>query len=466
MTDIEGINNSKLYMLVKDLVNNINNINNKNDCEYIFNILKTKYKICPSKNEIRNILLSNYDDNIHKKLVGYFIKKSVRSNSGVLVITVVLRPDIFSCSHKCSYCPTESDLHGNPTQPKSYLSTEPAMLRALKYNFDIKDQIIDRIKCYITTGNLILDNNKSHKLEVIVSGGTWENYNYNYRELVMKEIYYTANTFINTRQIKNLEEEIIINETSEFRIIGLTIETRPDYITKKSIKDYRRWGITRVQLGIQHYNDSILNKINRGCFTNHTIKAIKMLKQCGFKIVCHLMPDLPGSSPQLDKWMFEQSIHNENLQFDDIKIYPTAICKSSNPNLIVKSDIYDWYEKGDYIPYAEKNINDLIDVLIYYKSNIQPWIRIQRLIRDIPSQSILAGYEKNSNLRQHIQNKMDKLKLRCNCIRCKEIKDEIINGEPYLVVNKYIASNGTEFFISLQHHNFSIFNYIYYKFIC
>ena len=91
---------------------------------------------------------------------------------------------------------------------------------------------------------------------------------------------------------KSLEEEIKINETTRCRIIGITIETRPDYVTKKSIRDYRRWGVTRVQLGVQHYNDDILRKINRECYTKDTIRAIKMLKDCAFKVVCHLMPDL------------------------------------------------------------------------------------------------------------------------------------------------------------------------------
>jgi len=345
-------------------------------------------------------------------------------------------------------------LSGNPTQPKSYLSTEPAMLRALQYNFDVKGQLHDRIKSYIKTGNISsnkLYENHSYKLEVIISGGTWESYNYDYRNQVMREIYYAANTFDNERESKGLNHEITINETSKYRVIGLTIETRPDFVTRQSIKDYREWGVTRVQLGVQHYDDGILTKINRECFTKDTIKAIKMLKSCGFKIVCHLMPDLPGSSPQLDKWMLNESIINPDLQFDDVKIYPTAVCKSNDPNLIVNSDILDWYEKGEYIPYAETDINKLIDVLKYYKRNIQPWVRIQRLVRDIPSISIEAGYEKKSNLRQLIQEEMKRENTRCLCIRCMEIGDDSnLMNNAKLVVRKYEASKGTEYFISFE----------------
>ena len=97
----------------------------------------------------------------------YLIKKSVRSQSGVLVSTLVLRPDVFSCPKKCSYCPTETDIAGNLTQPKSYLSNEPAMMRALVYNFDIKGQFSDRIRTYIGQGNLI-DSNDSYKKVIFI----------------------------------------------------------------------------------------------------------------------------------------------------------------------------------------------------------------------------------------------------------------------------------------------------------
>jgi ELP3 family radical SAM enzyme/protein acetyltransferase len=484
MTDIEETiqisknhidNESKLKHYLSDLIKNVKS-NQNLSIDQMTNQLRKKYKVIPSKVELRYIYEKYfYNIELTYDLKKFLIKKAMRSNSGVLVVTVVLKPDIFSCPMKCSYCPTETDLVGNPTQPKSYLSTEPAMLRALQYNFDIKGQVHDRIKSYIKTGNIDVNISRtSKKLEFIVSGGTWESYPYDYREQVMKEIYWACNTFNNPKTIKSIEDEIEINETSEYRVIGLTIETRPDFITKTSIKDYRRWGITRIQIGVQHYDNNILEKINRECYTSDTITAIKLLKQTGFKVVCHLMPDLPNSSPQLDKWMFYQAINNPHLQFDDVKIYPTAVCQSDNPNIIVKSDIADWYKDGKYMPYADKNLDDLIDVLIYYKSNIQPWIRIQRLVRDIPKRSMQAGYERISNLRQILQNKMKKEGIKCYCIRCMEIGDTnkiSTSLSTKLVVRKYKASDGLEYFISFETHkqpkifSFSFWSYLYFLFI-
>jgi ELP3 family radical SAM enzyme/protein acetyltransferase len=450
------VDETHIKCFVKDLIKAVGSPDQSTIIENIDHKIKDLrkiHKVQPSKSQMRYIYNKYYPNTPLNKTFGRFlIKKAMRSRSGVLVSTIVLRPDVFSCPKKCSYCPTETDLEGRPTQPKSYLSTEPAMLRAIQYNFDVRGQIWDRIKAYISTGN-IQESSGSCKLEIILSGGTWESYPYPYRNQVMNEIYWAANTYgdFTDRPMLDIEEEIFYNETAKYRIIGMTIETRPDFITSKSIKDYCRWGVTRVQIGVQHYDDLILAGIKRECYTKDTIKALKMLKQSGFKIVCHLMPDLPGSSPELDKWMFDQAINNPDLQFDDVKVYPTAVCQSSDPTRIVKSDIADWYANGTYKPYAETNLNDLIQVLKYYKTNIQPWVRIQRLVRDIPEKSIQAGYEKISNLRQVIQDQMKKEGTKCNCIRCMEIGDEDkLMESAKLVVRPYIASEGQEYHISIE----------------
>lgn len=460
---------NKLKRIVETLIKETKNTKTIEEIENISKSIHKRYNTIIVKNNIRYVFEKYIKEDItdiNPLLYKYLIKKSMRSRSGVLVSTIVLKPDVFSCPKKCSYCPTETDLNGNPTQPKSYLSSEPAMLRALEYNFDVRGQIHDRIRCYIQQGNIqSLEPQYSYKMEIILSGGTWESYPYDYRNQVMKEIYWACNTYNNDQDkenIKTLEEEVTKNETAQFRVIGLTIETRPDFITKQSIKDYRRWGVTRVQIGVQHYDDNILDFIKRECYTSDTINAIKMLKECGFKVVCHLMPDLPTSSVGKDIWMFDQAIFNELLQFDDVKIYPTAICKSHDETkYIVKSDISDWYNEGSYVPYAEKNLKDLIVVLKYYKQNIQPWVRIQRLVRDIPKKSIEAGYDKISNLRQVIQDEMKKEGKKCNCIRCFEIDDNI-PYYPKLVVREYNASYGKEYFISIEEFDYLGLSYMFY----
>lgn len=450
--DIGKIENNNLVYLVSDLIN----LDNDSNFDAEFKSLCKIYSVCPSKNELRAIY-NKYYSYIHigNKLKRWLIKKSSRSESGVIVVTIVTKPGDnikFSCPEKCAYCPTETNLEGSPTQPKSYISTEPAMMRALNSNFSIIDQIYDRLSSYIKTGNIKNDNNKK-KIEVILSGGTWDVMPKSYRDQVINELYYGFNTFnkINKEKMKSIEEEIKINETSIYGVIGLSIETRPDYVTKSSIKEYLNYGVTRVQIGVQHLDDDVLKVIKRGCLTINTIKAIRLLKMVGLKIVVHIMPDLPTSTKEKDIQVFDRLINDPNLQFDDIKIYPTAVIKSASSDLIVTSDINVWYENGTYKPYAEKNINDLIDVCMYYKLRIKPWVRIERLIRDIPTKSITAGYNKISNLRQVIIDIMKKNNQKCNCIRCREVKSNNNKlNDIKLVVRKYHASEGIEFHISYE----------------
>jgi histone acetyltransferase (RNA polymerase elongator complex component) len=344
------------------------------------------------------------------------------------------------------------------------------MLRAIgtrtntdSYDFDVKSQFQNRIEAYKFMGNIDNDDSKSKKMEVILSGGTWESYPMDYRNQVINELYWAANTMKLQRPIKPLDEEIAENETAEYRIIGLTLETRPDNITPENIKDYNRWVVTRIQIGVQQFDDAILKKINRKCYTKDTIRAIRLLKMSGFKVVVHLMPDLPGSSPEQDIAMFQRALTDPDVQFDDVKIYPTAVCKSPDPDRIVSSKIADWYNEGLYKPYAETNLDQLIQVIGFYKTNVNPWVRIQRIVRDIPGKSIESGYMKMSNLRQIINDKMKKWDNKCRCIYCMEIGDkELDDLTPYLVVRPYKASEGLEYHISVESHDMNRVQYLGY----
>ena len=470
---------SKQYNYVKDLILETRDINDKVKIDKIVRKVGRKYKMHLSKNKIRRIYSDNFSNSETNPIfVNWMIKRIMRKQSGVLVITVVLAPEwkptkyrkgaSFSCSKKCSYCPTETDLLGNPTQPKSYLSGEPAMRRATRHNFSVKGQIYDRFECYQHNGVISLNDfskkNMMFKCEIIVSGGTWECYPEDYRDSVIQEIYWACNLYgKEDREMMSISDEITINETARFRVVGMTLETRPDFINKYNIRKYRYYGVTRIQIGVQHYDDNILKKIKRDCYTKDTIKAIRLLKQVGLKVVVHLMPDLPGSSPIMDIWMFKQAINNPDLQFDDVKIYPTAVCKSADENLIVKSEIGDWYENGTYTPYSEINLNDLINVLEYYLVNMRPWVRIQRLVRDIPTNEITAGYGKKVNLRQLINIKMKKENKKCFDIRNMEIKDRVFpRSHLRLVVYPYIASDGREFHIQLEAHSKPWYYDVYY----
>ena len=135
-----------------------------------------------------------------------------------------------------------------------------------------------------------------------------------------------------------------INENAPGRIIGLTIETRPDWITKREIKQLRQLGVTRVELGMQSADDAVLEKIKRGHGTAEVKVATKLLKDSGFKVDFHYMPQLPGSNPDNDVAGFREIFDNPDYRPDMIKIYPCTVVKNS--------ELYDWFVAGKYKTYS------------------------------------------------------------------------------------------------------------------
>ena len=339
-------------------------------------------------------------------------------------------------------------------QPRSYLSSEPAVLRANRNKFLAVEQFNDRADALVMCGHPV------DKIEIIILGGTWDHYPKEYRYEFIRDIYYSSNIYKNgkPRKRRTLESEIKENELSETRIIGITIETRPDCITKRSIRMLRELNVTRVQLGVQHTDDLILHKIKRNCYLEDTKRATHLLKQNGYKVDWHLMPALPGSSYEKDKSMIDDlfkiesqeeigsnyiryKLKNPDLQSDQLKIYPCTT--------VDWTEIKEWYDKGEYKPYSEDE-EKLIELIIHIKKLVFPWIRLNRIIRDIPNIYILGGNE-NVNLRQKVLKRMKEENSECKCIRCSEVKNREFNeNNSNIFIDEYDGYLCKEYFISYR----------------
>jgi ELP3 family radical SAM enzyme/protein acetyltransferase len=398
--------------------------------------LYRQYKAVPSNAALTQIYLKHLDNGTmspNPQLEAFLTSKKCRRVSGVTVVTVFLSPypngQSFSCQWDCAYCPKE------PGQPRSYLFAEPGVLRANQNGFDCVKQMLSRLHTYRLLGH------PTDKLEVLILGGTIYSYPKSYLETYFRDIFYAANVCfdpIDTRRLPlSLEEEQRINETTKHRIIGITVETRPDCIKPTELHDFRQWGVTRVQLGVQHTNDAILKKINRKSTHADTMAAVSLLRDNGFKFDIHLMPNLPGTTPELDMHMMDVVL--KDIQPDQVKVYPTE----TTPFTKILQD----YKKGLYVPYGN---DDLERVVIYWKIRVHPWIRNNRIIRDIPSDYIVAGV-KSGNQRQEFQEIMKQLGRTCKCIRCREAgRHSLSPQDGELVIRNYWASGGMEFFISWE----------------
>ncbi|MDD4353960.1 MAG: tRNA uridine(34) 5-carboxymethylaminomethyl modification radical SAM/GNAT enzyme Elp3, partial [Candidatus Nanoarchaeia archaeon] len=360
-----------------------------------------------------------------KILENLLIKKRVRSISGVAVVSVLTKA--YPCPGRCIYCPTEKGM------PKSYLSNEPAVMRAILNHFDPYKQTSSRLKALKLAGH------NTDKVELIVIGGTWSYLPRRYQSWFIKRCFEACNE----KKDRTLLLSQKRNEKAKHRIVGLTLETRPDYIDKNEINFMRKLGATRVELGVQSTYDGVLELNKRGHGKKEIITATRLLKKAGFKICYHLMPNLYGSSIEKDLNMFKEIFESEDFKPDLIKIYPCAIIKGTG--------LYKKWKEGEYSPYTER---ELIDLLKEIKKVIPRYCRIQRLIRDIPSYSIETGPAKISNMRQILEKEAKKEGWKCKCIRCREIKEDYDKKEKlFLFRENYDASLGKEIFLSYENKN-------------
>lgn len=128
---------------------------------------------------------------------------------------------------------------------------------------------------------------------------------------------------------KNLEEAKKRNETAESRVIGIAIETRPDWVNKEEIVMLRRYGVTRVEIGYQTTIDALNERNNRGHGNKESIEATRLLKDAGMKVVAHMMPDLLGSTPEDDRASMRRVFDDPDFRPDEMKIYPMVVTPHS-----------------------------------------------------------------------------------------------------------------------------------------
>ncbi|NTU66501.1 MAG: tRNA uridine(34) 5-carboxymethylaminomethyl modification radical SAM/GNAT enzyme Elp3 [Candidatus Moranbacteria bacterium] len=363
-----------------------------------------------------------------EKFEKLLFSKKIRTASGIAAVAVLTKSH--PCPGKCTYCPSEKNM------PKSYLSNEPAVMRAITAKFDPYRQVQNRLSA------LELNGHATDKIELIVMGGTFSYLPKAYQKKFIAECFRAANDYPSNIARKKIPRSAGLsaalfkeekrNERAKHRIIGLTLETRPDYIDEKEIINFRLLGCTRVELGIQSVFDDILTKTRRGHSISATAQATKLLKDAGFKINYHIMPGLPDSTPKRDLEMFSMLFNDERFQPDMLKIYPTVV--------LAGSELHDIWKRKGYEPLSD---NDFEKLIIRIKNDlIPPYVRIARLVRDVPNSSIVAG-PIVSNLRQLIANES-----RCPCIRCREVRENYsIKEEIVLDRINYDASDGKEIFL-------------------
>lgn len=388
--------------------------------------------------DIYNTLLNSKEIEKDQILEERLRLKPTRTNSGVAVVTVLTKP--YPCPGKCIYCPNDTNM------PKSYISSEPGAQRALKSKFDPYAQVYNRVIALKKTGHNV------QKIELIVLGGSWSAYPLNYQIWFVSECFralndlttssseYTQpkeNSYIETSwaTLIALQQK---NQTAYCRNVGLVFETRPDLITEDEVKNMKRLGATKIQLGIQTLDDTVLKKNMILRSIEDGKKAFAMLRQAGFKMQAHWMLGLYNSTPDIDIDGYRE-LWTKDYCPDELKIYPTSVIKNTA--------LHNLYMRGDYKPYTTNQLTEILEKTLPMTPR---YCRISRVIRDIPSDEIEAG-SNVTNLRQIVESNLEKKGVKIEDIRAREIKQrKVSKSDIKKEIIEYDTSVSKEFFISFK----------------
>jgi len=336
------------------------------------------------------------------------------------------------CPGQCIYCPTY------PATPQSYTPESPAVLRARRCDFDAKKQVKLRLKALSEMGH------PTDKVELIVMGGTFLACPKDYQYQFIKDCY----DALNGEESANLEEAKLVNETAGHRCTGLCIETRPDFCHQEEIDRMLEFGATRVELGVQTLDDEIYQLVKRGHRVEDVVNATVSLREHGFKVHYHWMPGLPGLTPEADLELFRRLFDDPRFRPDGLKLYPTMVVEGT--------ELERWYRDKRYQPY---DVDTMVSLLVEIKSIVPRYVRISRVLRDIPSKFIVAGCR--DSLRGVVKQRMKQRAVECKCIRCREYGHRLQAGwgigEPEMVRMDYEASGGREIFLSFEDENETLF---------
>lgn len=349
------------------------------------------------------------------------VKKPAKTMSGVTPVAVMIRPQR-SCGHACIYCPFTG------LAAKSYVGFEPAALRGRQFSFDPFLQASNRVAQFESGGHA------TDKCEVIVMGGTFLETKRQYKRSFIKGIY----DALNGRRARTLQDAMKKNQRAKRRVIGLTIETRPDSCTRY-IDEMLSYGATRVELGVQHADDRIYRLVNRGHTVKDVTDATRQLKDSAFKVSYHIMPGLPGSSRKKDISFVRRLFKNSRFRPDMLKIYPTLVIEGTT--------LHGWTESGRYNPYSTEEAADIISEFYRY---IPKYVRVMRIQRDIPAPRIGSGVKK-SNLRELVERKIREKGIIPQEIRYREIRKRPSMLSGFTIERAdYEASGAKEIFLSYE----------------
>lgn len=355
------------------------------------------------------------------------LRKPTRTKSGVAIVAAQTSP-LQACPGQCIYCPDF------PEAPKSYTGREPASMRAIQCGFDPYRQVEARLRQLAAMGHSV------SKVELIVQGATFPAMDLEYRRWFVARC---LDAMIHhggpPGQSRSLSSAVAASERCRARPVGITYETRPDWCSDEHLRELTGMGATRIEIGVQTLSDRVYEVLRRGHCVSDVAGAFERTRSHGLKICAHMMLGLPGSDEAADISSFASLFQDPRFRPDELKIYPTLVIEGT--------ELHRMWLKGGYDALSNDQV---LSRLIRIKEMVPEWVRIKRVMRDIPADMVVAG-PRRSDMRTRALSALGAQGKRCRCIRCREVgRSAGEQADLSLCERSYTVSGGREIFLSFE----------------
>lgn len=277
------------------------------------------------------------------------------------------------------------------------------------------------------------------QVEFIIMGGTFMSLGTDYRDYFIRNLH----DALSGHSSNSVTEAVRYSEQSNTKCIGITIETRPDHCRVEHLDDMLNYGCTRLEIGVQSIYEDVARDTNRGHSVKDVCNTFRLAKDAGYKVVAHMMPDLPNVGMERDYEGFREYFESPDFRTDGIKLYPTLVIRGTG--------LYELWRTGRYKNYHPTALIDLIARIL---ALVPPWTRVYRIQRDIPMPLVTSGVE-HGNLRELALARMAELGLKCRDVRTREVGIQDIHfkiqpDQVELVRRDYTANGGWETFLAYE----------------
>ena len=123
------------------------------------------------------------------------------------------------------------------------------------------------------------------------------------------------------------------------KVRGIRMSTRPDYISPEICEILHRYTVSQVELGIQSFDDGVLERCRRGHTAQCAYDAVRLLRREGFSFVGQMMVGLPGADAR-SEIETAKTICAEGAQ--GARIYPCVVFRNT--------PLEEMTHRGEYVP--------------------------------------------------------------------------------------------------------------------